>query len=176
MNPLPPVYYIVFTAITAAAVLLQALVLLALFLAVRKAMSKLLTVTDEVKEQALPLLASARSLVEDVSPKLKVASGNLVDVSHTLRQQANHVNDTVSVLLDKTNAQLSRVDEMISGTLNAVDHATRTIESAVSTPVRRVSGLLHGLKTGVEVFITKKKPAAPESAAESVKASEAKPA
>lgn len=163
MHNLPPVYYIVFTAITAIAVLLQAFVLLALFFVLKKSLAKMLEVTDEVKEQALPLLRTTRGLVEDVSPKLKVATGNLVEVSHTLRHQANHVNESVSELLDKANAQIQRVDGMVSSTLNAVDHATQVIENAVSIPVRRASGVVQGIRTGLNVLLSKKKTAREEA-------------
>jgi ElaB/YqjD/DUF883 family membrane-anchored ribosome-binding protein len=157
MHSSPPIYYIVFTAVTAVGVLLQALVLLAIYFAVRKSVSKLHAVTDEVRQEALPLLASARSLVEDISPKLKVATSNLMEVSYTLRQQASHINATVEALLDKTNAQISRVDEMVTGTFDAVNQATQAIENAVDVPIRRVSAIVSGIKTGVGVFIGRKR-------------------
>jgi len=157
MQSLPPIYYIIFTAVTALAVLLQALVLLAIYLALRKTLGKLHAVTDEVKGQVLPLVASTKSLIDDISPKLKVATSNLTEVSQTLRQQATHLNGTVESLLDKTNAQVSRVDEMVTAAFDAVDHAARTIEGAVSVPVRRVSGIVNGVRTGVEVFFGTRK-------------------
>jgi hypothetical protein len=176
MHPLPPVYYIVFTAITAVAVLLQALVLLALFLVLRKAISKLLGVTDELKEHALPLLSTTRSLVEEVSPKLKVATSNLAEVSHTLRQQANHVNETLETLLNMTNTQVRRVDEMVTGTFDVVDQATKAVESAVAAPIRRASGIIRGLKAGVEVFFSRKPSSREKVTAESAQSQEKKPA
>ncbi|MGB0124962.1 MAG: hypothetical protein WA419_16340 [Silvibacterium sp.] len=157
MHSLPPTYYIIFTAVTALGVLLQAVVLLAIYIALRKTFGKLHAVTDEVKGQVLPLVASTKSLIEDISPKLKVATSNLTEVSQTLREQANHLNGTVEALLDKTNAQIARVDGMVTAAFDAVDHATRTIEGAVSVPVRRVAGIVSGLKTGVEVFFGKRK-------------------
>jgi len=158
---LPPVYYIVFTAVTAAAVLLQALVLLGIFIAVRKSMGKLNEVADELKGKALPVLSTTQSLLDDVSPKLKIATSNLTEVSYTLRHQAKHVNKTVEVLLDKTNAQIGRVDEMVTATFDALDHASRAVEVAVALPARRVSGVIHGVKAGVEVLLGKKSHSSP---------------
>src|SRR5579875_20331 len=114
MQGLSPTYYIVFTAVTAAGVLLQALVLLAIYFAIKRSSGKLQETLDEVKSKALPAIESARSLLEDVSPKLKSATGNLLEVSGTLRQQSVHVNMTVESLLEKTNAQITRVDEMVT--------------------------------------------------------------
>ncbi len=101
---LPQVYYIIFTAVTAAGVLLQAFVLLGMYLAIRESSKKLHEITDEVKAHVIPTLGAARRLIDDISPKLKIASSNLVDASHTIRHQANHVNATVDDVLDKTTA------------------------------------------------------------------------
>jgi methyl-accepting chemotaxis protein len=175
MQSSPDKYYVIFTAVTAIGILLQALVLVGIFIAVRKVMAKLLVMTDEVKEQTLPLIATARNLAEDVAPKLKVASSNLAEMSHTLRDQADQVNETVESLLQRTDAQVRRVDEMVTGVFNTVDHASRTIETAVAAPVRRFSGILNGVKTGVGVYLDRKKQSSPDEAA-GTEESEQKPA
>jgi hypothetical protein len=161
MHSSPSTYYIIFTAVTALGILLQAVVLLAIFFAVRKAIGKLHEVTDDVRQQALPVIASTRSLLEDISPKLKIATSNLTEVSYTLRHQANHVNKTMEALLNKTDVQIDRIDEMVTGAFNAVDQASRVVEKTVSVPARRVSGIVNGFKAGMEVFIGRKKQSAP---------------
>jgi hypothetical protein len=163
---LPQIFYIIFTAVTAAGVLLQAFVLLGMFLAIRESTKKLHEVTDEVRTHLVPALSSARRLIDDISPKLKIASTNLVEASHTLRHQANHVSATVDDVLDKTAVQTARVNEMVSGVLTSVDHATTVLQHAVAGPVRQVSGVLAGLKTGLEVFFRREKAAEPVVAEE----------
>jgi methyl-accepting chemotaxis protein len=159
MNYSPSTYYVIFTAVTAIGILLQALVLLGIFFAARKLMTELLSVTQEVKQHALPLIATARDLADDVAPKLKVAADNLTEVSHSLRHQADHVNETVESILDRTDAQIRRVDEMVSGVFNSVDQASKSIESAVAAPARRFSGILNGVRAGVGVYMDRgKKP------------------
>jgi hypothetical protein len=174
MQNLPPIYYIIFTAVTALGVLLQAFVLLAIFFAVRKAVGELREVAADVRSKAIPTIVSAKDLIEDISPKLKIATANLVEVSHTLRHQATHFNDTVESLLEKTSIQITRVDAIVTSAFDAVDHASRAIENAVAAPARRVSGVIQGLKTGVEVFLSKKP--APRETAEAAASSEKKPA
>jgi phage-related protein len=156
MQSLPPIYYIIFTAVTALAVLLQALVMLGIYLAVRKSTDKLFEVVDELKGKALPALASTQSLLDDIAPKLKVATGNLAAVSSTLRHQSNHVNETLESVLNKTNVQVNRVDEMITATFDALNQASKAIELAVALPARRVSSVVQGLRVGMEVLLGKK--------------------
>jgi hypothetical protein len=165
---LPQIFYIIFTAVTAAGVLLQAFVLLGMFLAIRESTKKLHEVTDEIRTHLVPTLASARRLIDDLSPKLKIASSNLVEASHTIRHQANHVNATVEDVLDKTTVQAARVNEMLGGVLDSVDHATTTLQHAVAGPYRHISGLLVGLKTGMDVLFRRDKPAQPPVAEEMI--------
>ncbi|HUY81277.1 MAG TPA: hypothetical protein VMU92_06100 [Acidobacteriaceae bacterium] len=157
MHALSPTYYIIFTAVMAVGVLLQAFVLVAIYIAIRRSSGKLQATLDEVKTKVLPTLDSAQSLLDDVSPKLKTATSNLNEVSEVLRRQANHVNATVESLLDKTNVQINRVDDMVTATFNALGQASRAIDLAIALPARRVTGILRGLKAGVEVLMGSRK-------------------
>jgi hypothetical protein len=158
MHELPPTYYIIFTAVTAAGVLLQAFVLLAIFIALRKPMAEFRQIAQQVKDKALPASDSARILLEDVGPKLRVATSNLEEVSHTLRQQAGHLNQTVESLLNRTDAQIRRVDDMVTAVFNAVDQGSRALENAVSIPARRFTGVINGVRAGVETLVGRRKP------------------
>ena len=158
MHELPPTYYIIFTAVTAAGVLLQAFVLLAIFIALRKPMAEFRQIAQQVKDKALPAIDSARILLEDVGPKLRVATSNLEEVSHTLRQQAGHLNQTVESLLNRTDAQIRRVDDMVTAVFNAVDQGSRALENAVSIPARRFTGVINGVRAGVETLVGRRKP------------------
>jgi hypothetical protein len=151
-SQLPPIYYIIFTAVTSLGVLLQAAVLLAMYLAVRRLANRLHAITDEIQPHILPTVATTRNLIEDVSPKLKIASTNLVAASQSLRQQADHVNTTIDDLLKKTAVQADRVDEIVTAGLDSATHATQAVQHAVSVPIRQASALFAGLKAGFEVL------------------------
>jgi len=152
---LPPIYYIIFTAITSLGVLLQAFVLLAMYIALRQTTRKLHEATDELRQHALPTIATARDLLHDISPKLKVASTNLVEASKSLRQQAEHVNATVEDLLSKTNAQAARVDGIVTASIDSAAHATEAVQHAFAVPIRQVSAVVAGIKAGFEVLTRK---------------------
>jgi len=151
-SQLPPIYYIIFTAITSLGVLMQAAVLLAMYLAVRRLVNRVHAITDQLEPHLVPTVTAARNLVEDVSPKLKVASTNLVEASHTLRRQADHVTATIDDLLDKTTVQANRVDEIVTASIDSASHATQAVQHAFSVPVRQASALFAGLKAGFDVL------------------------
>jgi len=151
-SQLPPIYYILFTAVTSLGVLLQAFVLLAMYLAVRRLTNRIHAITDDLQPHIVPTVAAARSLVEDVSPKLKVASTNVLEASQTLRRQAEHVTATLDDLLEKTTAQANRVDEIVTSSIDSAAHATQAVQQAFSVPVRQASAVYAGLKAGFEVL------------------------
>ncbi len=147
----------VFAAVIAGAVLMQALVLLGMLFAAKSALRRVGEVTKKVEEQALPILATSRQLLEEVSPKLKVATQNVLEVSHTLRTESVRVAVSVDDLLKKASVQVDRVDDMVTGTLNSVAHATATVQKAVSGPVRQVGAVLSGLRAGLGVLRNKER-------------------
>lgn len=142
----------IFTAVSSLGVLLQAFILLGIFLAVKKAAARLTEVTDEAKGNLLPILVTSRSLLDEVSPKIKVITNNLVETTNKLREQAIHVNATVDDIVDKSRVQAARVDEMVAGTLDTIEHATEAIQHSISAPIRQISGVLNGLRAGFEVL------------------------
>jgi methyl-accepting chemotaxis protein len=144
--------YILFTALVAVGVLLQACVLLGMLIAVRASLKRLEKLANLAEEHAIPALTAAKTLLDAVAPKLKVAAENVAAASETLRTQAEHVNETMDSLLQKTEAQAQRVDEMITGTLNTVADVTASVQRAVTAPVRQVHAVLNGLRAGLDVL------------------------
>jgi hypothetical protein len=163
-HDIPTWVYILFTAVTALGVMMQALVLLGMLFALKGALGRLNEVSKKAEENVLPLLATSRSLLEEISPKLKVAAQNALEVSQTAREvsltvktESQNVAAAVDDLLKKTAVQADRVDEMVTGTLNSVAHATATMQKAVSGPVRQVSAVLNGLRAGFDVLRSKER-------------------
>lgn len=144
--------YILFTALVAVGVLLQACVLLGMLIAMRASLKRVEKLARMAEEHAIPALTSAKNLLDAVSPKLKAAADNVAAASETLRTQSQHVNETMDSLLKKTDAQAERVDEMITGTLNAVADATAAVQRAVNAPIRQVSAVMNGLRAGLDVL------------------------
>lgn len=163
---IPEWVYITFTAVTAVGVLMQAFVLLGMLVALKGALKHVNEISKKAEEHVIPVLESTKDLLKDVSPKLKVATQNLLEVSQTAKevsQNAKEVSATVkaesaqiAVVLNDVVAraavQVDRVDEMVTGTLSSVAHATGMLQKAVSGPVRQLGALLSGLRAGFDVL------------------------
>ncbi len=156
---IPEWVYITFTAVTAIGVLMQALVLLGMLLALKGALKRVNEVTAKAEEIAVPVFESTRDLLKDISPKVKVAAQNLMEVSetakevgNTARAQSAQMAVALNDVLQRAAVQVDRVDEMVTGTLSSVAHATATLQKAVSGPARQVGALLSGLRAGFDVL------------------------
>jgi methyl-accepting chemotaxis protein len=96
-----------------------------------------------------PMVSSARALVEDLSPKLKHITQNVVEVSDILRGEAQHITVSVSDVVERTHQQAARVDHIVSSTLNGIGHATAAVQEGIAAPIRHLTGVLEGLRAGL---------------------------
>ena len=151
-SQLPPIYYIIFTGITAVAVLIQAFVLLGMFIVLRRILAKVQPIIEQVEPHIPPIVSTTRHLVEESAPKVKVAVDDLVEVAHRLHRDVDHLSAAMDEILKKANAQANRVDEIVSAGIDSAAHATQAVQSAFSVPVRQASALFAGLKAGFDVL------------------------
>jgi len=153
MHPdIPPYIYIIFTAATAIGVLIQAGILLGMFFGLRKLQNRIEHILNHVSDHALPLIASSKVLLHELSPQVKTITSNLLEVSETLKHESHNIKGSVDDVLEKTRAQTARVDEMVSGTLDGLSHASAAIQHGIEAPLRQLSGIFNGLKAGFGVF------------------------
>ncbi|MGB8535456.1 MAG: hypothetical protein WCD57_03510 [Acidobacteriaceae bacterium] len=143
---------VVFIAVAAISILMQAGFTAATFFAARKAQKKIMNLADDVRLHALPAIMSSRELIQDVTPKLKLITENLTATTATLRAKTDQVGGLVGNVTERAQVQASRVDGMVKGTLDQLTNAVHAIEQGVAVPVRQVSGILNGLRAGMDVM------------------------
>ncbi len=143
----------IFIALTGAAVLLQAGLLAAMYLTMRKTSARLEALADEVKTKALPTIDTAQALITQLSPKLQVIADNLSETSSAVREQVQRVDATVNDVVDRVRLQVIRADDLLTRTLDRVEETSEVVHRTVISPVRQFSGLIQGVTTGIEFFL-----------------------
>lgn len=153
-----------FIFVTMFAVVIQAGILVALYLAVRKSSAKMEGLAAEVKSKALPTMDTVRSTMETVQsalvelrPKLNVMSVNFSESSTLLRNQLGRIDATLTDALDRTRLQVIRADELLNRTMDKVEETSEVVHKTVISPLRQVNGLMTAISTGVEVFLGQKR-------------------
>jgi hypothetical protein len=142
----------IFVAVTSAAVVIQAGILVAMYLAFRETSARMEALATEVKTKVLPAAEIAQSMLVELRPKIENIITNVSDSSTMIQAQIERLDATVNETLDRARLQVIRADELLSRTLDKVEHTTEVVEKTVVSPVKHLSGLMQGLSTGFEVL------------------------
>lgn len=137
----PEMLLIAFIAVTAAAVLLQTILLLAIYLTVRGAMRKISRQVNELRASVLPIIDLTREVVERVAPRIEDAVEDLAGIAESLRTQTAEVQATVGELLERVRQQTARVDIMLSNLLNSADRVGDFFVNTVGNGVRQFNAV-----------------------------------
>lgn len=160
----------IFIGITAVAVLLQACVLLGIYLTVRKAVQRGQDQADDIRAKLIPVLDGSKELIEsgkevvkiakgvmnganslivDLEPRLESAATELADMVRDVHQQANRLQASVDAVAGKALRQVDRVDHMATSTLNRLERFGNFVNESVNVPVRQLSGVIAAAKAVV---------------------------
>jgi hypothetical protein len=142
-----------FIALTGVAVILQAGLLAAMYLSMRKSSARLEALALEVKTKALPTLETAQAMLVDLRPKLTVIADNLTETTHSVRSQVERMDATVNDVVDRARLQIIRGDELLTRTLDRVEETSDMVHQTVVSPVRQFSGLIQGVTAGIEFLL-----------------------
>jgi hypothetical protein len=150
-----------FIAVTTIAVAVQAGLLVALYVAVRKSTERMEALAEalasEVKSKVLPTVETAQSIMEELRPKIEVMSTNFAESSDLLRNQLGRLDATVTDALDRARLQVIRADELLNRTMDRVEETSEVVHKTVISPLRQVNGLMAAISTGVDVFLGQKR-------------------
>lgn len=153
MDKLVPLFIIA----TAVAVIIQAGILVALFVVVRKTSGRVEKLASEVNTKALPLIETTQTLLVDVKPRVIDIVANAEESARIARAQMERLDATVSDIVDRTRLQVIRADELVNRTMDRVEETTDMVHRTVVSPIRQLSGLVQGLSAGLEFFLGRKR-------------------
>lgn len=139
-----------FIALTGIAVLLQAGVLIAIFVVLRKTSANMEALANEVKTKVLPTVAQAEALLTEIRPKVEAIAEQVKETTTLVHHQVERVDATVHDVVDRARLQIIRTDELFTRTLDRVERTSDIVQKTVVSPVRQISGLMQGVTVGLE--------------------------
>ena len=148
---------IVFIVVTALAVVIQAGVLVSLYISVKKTSSRVESIAGDLQQRAAPALDAATAILNNSRGNLQTLTENLAATSTSLRNQVERVETTMGDLIDRTRLQVIRADEMVSRTLDRVEETSEFVQHTVISPVKQLAGLVSGLTVGLDAFFRRRK-------------------
>lgn len=160
------------------AVLLQTIILLAMFVTMRKVISAIREEAESLRTLVMPviydaqeilassrvslahsqelfansqkLLINAQGFLARVSPKIESTAGDVAEITRVLRRQSIEMQYSTLAIMERVRMQSDRVDGMVTNLLDTVDRAGGFVNDVVSTPVRQISGVLRSAKAIIE--------------------------
>lgn len=157
---------IALVAVYGVSVLLQICVLVGLAILAMRAMKMAKEYAEEARKYAaemspkiLPVLEashhtleSAKALIVRLEPKLDAAAGDLAEITRAAREETAHIKASANEITDRIRRQAERVDGMATSALDGVDKVSRFVNDSVSTPMRKVSGVLAAARAVVDTL------------------------
>ncbi|GAC1364542.1 MAG: hypothetical protein NVSMB3_13020 [Acidobacteriaceae bacterium] len=151
---------VIFVGVIAFCSFVQFLVFVGAAIAGLKAYKSISAEVDSVKQKAMPLVATAQTLLTESTPKIRKLTDNAVQMSdfvkgklHEYEGTIDEANQTLKDANWKTRAQVAKVDGMVSSTLKATSDLGSTIHRGIRTPVLEVAGVVNGLKAALDVLV-----------------------
>jgi hypothetical protein len=146
-----------FIVATAVAVIIQAGILVALFVVVMKTTGRVEALATEVKTKALPTMETAQAMLVELRPRVNDIVANVDQSARMARAQMERLDATVSDVVDRARLQVIRADELVNRTLDRVEETSDMVHRTVVSPIRQVAGVMQGLSAGLEFFLGRKR-------------------
>lgn len=148
---------IAFIAVVAAAVVLQAIVLIAMAVGAAKTQKQMLGIVQELQGKAFPIIETISRFVETTTPKVDRITDNLVETTDILRDKAHELDLVVSEATTRARAQIIRADEAVTHSFDTVGRVTSEVQHAIMVPVKHIAGVLNGVRVGIETLVSRAK-------------------
>lgn len=145
---------IAFIAVTAAAVVVQAGILIGMYLSTRKTSARVESIANEIKEKVLPTIDVAKSTLTELRPRIEMLVTNVSDSTAIVRSQLQRLDATMNDVVDRARLQVIRADELVGRTLDRVEETTDMVHKTVISPVRQVSGVIQGVGAALDFFFS----------------------
>jgi ABC-type transporter Mla subunit MlaD len=148
----PQTAQLIFSGVAALALLLQAVVLLAIFFGIRKAIGTLREDFEELRSTVTPFIKEAHGVFDRVAPKIEETTADVAALTHSLRAQSDDLKIATAEILEKARRQANRIDSMTTSVLDTADRAGAFVNDAVTKPMRQLSGILASIKAVVDTL------------------------
>lgn len=161
----------------AVAVAALSVVMVVVGLKAMKTAKELSNTAEEIKAKVMPLLdevmgitKTSRQLLDDVAPKMKVISDNLVKTTETLveaskvaRGAVQQIDVTLTDANSRAQRQVARVDNMVTAALTTTAEVAETISNGIRVPAQRIAAMAGQAKEFAEGLLARVKAMAANS-------------
>jgi hypothetical protein len=153
------------SVVTAIALVVQIIILTALFFEVRKTTEKINQLTSDLQTRIGPILTRVQILLDDTQPKISSMVSDAAHIVYLARGQAQKVDRVFTDAADRLRGQLVHLDRILTGTLETLEDAGAQFKKGLWRPVQKASALIQGIKVGIDLLRSRRagRPPSPSS-------------
>lgn len=142
----------IFVVVAAVAIVVQMVILFALYKALRESSSRMEGIAGRLEQQATPVLATAAAILDDAKPKIAELTTNLAESSALVRIQVAQVGEATGEIVERMRMNAARLDDFIVNTANKVEATSDLLQDRVFSPMRKVRAVVSALNAGLAIL------------------------
>jgi methyl-accepting chemotaxis protein len=139
---------VLFVALTAGAVVLQAVILFGIYQLTRRVAGQVESTLGQLAELTPPL--------KTVTENLKTVSADVVEIGSSARDQFHRIEDMIGDTNQTLQDQLEKVDRMSREVTARVNETVDVVQDSIIRPVREVGALARGVTKGFELLMNRR--------------------
>lgn len=146
------IWLILFIIVAMVALIVQAVILTALFFEVRRTTENVNRLSSDLQSRVGPILTRVQILLDDTQPKISSMVNDASHIVYLARGQAQKIDRVFTDASDRLRGQLMHADRILTGTLEAVEDAGAKFSHSFWRPVQKASALVQGIKVGLDLL------------------------
>jgi uncharacterized protein YoxC len=147
----------IFSIVAALALVVQVLILTALFFEMRRTSENVNRMVGEVQSRMGPILTRVQILIDDAQPKISSMVNDASHIVYLARGQAQKVDRVFTEAADRLRGQLVHMDHILTGALEAVEDAGSQVKNSFWRPMHKASALVQGIKVGLDLLRSRRR-------------------
>lgn len=141
-------------AVSAIAIVLQALILFGMFRSVRSLKEKV----DEFIPRAEATLTKAEKSLDESVGELKSLSARATTLVDSAQKQVTRVDEVLGEVTVRAKTQMDRVELVLDDTIGRVHETVVALNNGVLRPVKEINGVAAGLRAAIQQLARSRRP------------------
>jgi len=143
-------FELILLAVVTVALLFQTIILIGLFVSMRKAIISATEKFESLRSTVTPLIENSQRLLTRIGPNIERTSDDLTAITHVVRMQSGDLQSAANEIIARVRIQVSRLDALTTDLLDTVDRAGNYMAEAVARPMRQFSAILASARAAIE--------------------------
>ncbi|HSC77263.1 MAG TPA: hypothetical protein VLB32_01765 [Candidatus Acidoferrales bacterium] len=160
------VYLTIFIGLTTVALVAQATALVLAYVRLAKLDEETKATRQQLREQLGPILRNVEDTSITVRENSRVIFDDLSAMSYTARKQVDKFDRISDELADRLRLQIIRVDELLTVTLDNLEHAGTAVRENVIGPVKEAAAVIQGVKAAIDFINSRRRERRPAGRSE----------